>query len=229
MPRKYIRRRRKRPYRKRKKKTTILSTRDITGVNSFPMGKRFRTTTRYCTHRHILNPGIGGLPAQLVFSLNSIYDPDVSGVGHQALGFDQFMSMYDHYTVTHARARILYTNTDVAFDQYAFCYIKDSSVLTSDFNQIIENGMCRLTTLGEEGTDSCNRELAININCHKFFNQNVLNEENYAGGAVSSPADQVYLHVGCMPVLATDSQAVHFTIIIEYDVVFHEPKQLGTS
>lgn len=228
MPRKYYRRKKKRTYRK-KPKSTILSTRNITGVKSFPMGKRFRTTTRYCTHRHQLNPGIGGLPATLVFSLNSLYDPDTSGVGHQALGFDQFIAMYDHYTVTNARARILFTNTDVTYAQYGFCYIKDSAITTTDFNQIIENGMCRVTTLSEEGGNSSNRELAINVNCHKFFNQNVLNEENYAGGASSSPSDQVYLHVGCMPVVSIDSQAVHFTIIIEYDVVFHEPKQLGTS
>lgn len=225
MPRKY---RKKRVYRKKKPKT-LLSTRTLTGLHSFPMGKTYRTTTRYCTFGQVLNPGIGGTPASLVYSLNGLYDPEISGVGHQALGFDQFMQMYDHYTVTHARARILFTNTDTENDQYVFCYIKDNATISGQFGQIIENGMCRLTTVGEEGASSANRELAIDVNCHRFFNQNVLNEENYAGAAASNPADQVYLHVGAKPVVTVDSQAVWFTIIIEYDVVFHEPKQLVSS
>lgn len=222
MPRKYTKKRRYR----RKKKTTLLSKRQLTGLNSFPMGKTFRSTTRYCEHRNILNPGIGGTPATLVFSLNGLYDPNISGVGHQALGFDQFMNMYDHYTVTHARARIIFTNTDSENDQYVFAYIKDNNTPSTQFNDIIENGMCRLGTVGEEGASSANRELAIDVNCHRFFNQNVLNEENYAGAAASNPADQVYLHVGAMPVVSIDSQAVYFTAVIEYDVVYHEPKQL---
>ena len=38
-----------------------------------------------------------------VFSGNGLYDPDVSGVGHQPLGFDQWMTLYNRYRVYASR------------------------------------------------------------------------------------------------------------------------------
>lgn len=40
-----------------------------------------------------------GAPKQYNFRANSIYDPNLTGTGHQPMGRDEFSAIYDHYTV----------------------------------------------------------------------------------------------------------------------------------
>jgi len=43
---------------------------------------------------------VSGLRRDYTFRLNSIFDPDFSGVGHQPLAHDQWQLFYNHYVVT---------------------------------------------------------------------------------------------------------------------------------
>jgi len=56
------------------------------------------TVTLDCT----VNAGVS-IPVQYNFRANSIYDPDLTGTGHQPMGRDQFTALYDHYTVIGAK------------------------------------------------------------------------------------------------------------------------------
>lgn len=40
------------------------------------------------------------------FSANGLYDPDLTGVGHQPRGFDQMMTLFDRYVVTGVRVEM---------------------------------------------------------------------------------------------------------------------------
>jgi len=46
-----------------------------------------------------LNPAIGAA-AGYVFNLNSLHDPNTSGVGHQPTGFDQLIAIYEQLLFT---------------------------------------------------------------------------------------------------------------------------------
>ncbi len=48
------------------------------------------------------------------WSLNSIFDPDVSGVGHQPLGHDQWANLYHDYYVNKVRVRSTYSMVDTS-------------------------------------------------------------------------------------------------------------------
>lgn len=43
-----------------------------------------------------------GVPVGQVFAGNSVFDPNVTGAGHQAYGFDQLSTYYSAYLVTHS-------------------------------------------------------------------------------------------------------------------------------
>lgn len=43
-----------------------------------------------------------GVPVGQVFSGNSVFDPNQTGAGHQAYGFDQLSAIYQAYLVTHS-------------------------------------------------------------------------------------------------------------------------------
>lgn len=89
-----------------------------------------------------------GVPAFYQFAGNSLYDPDISGTGHQPLGFDQWSAFYNKYCVTGSKIRAVYTLTTtstVAQQSVKFCLVPlasdvDSSVITSatDITQVIE-------------------------------------------------------------------------------------------
>lgn len=47
------------------------------------------------------------LPYFLQYRVNSLYDPEYSGTGHQPLGFDQMATLYTHYRVHAVHVRVL--------------------------------------------------------------------------------------------------------------------------
>lgn len=58
-----------------------------------------------------------GAVANQAFRMNSVFDPDFTGVGHQPYGFDQYASLYNVYTVLGSKLTATwapFTQTDVA-------------------------------------------------------------------------------------------------------------------
>jgi hypothetical protein len=51
-----------------------------------------------------------GAPTNYIYSCNNLYDPNVTGVGHQPRGFDQLMALYDHFVVISAVAEVTFYN-----------------------------------------------------------------------------------------------------------------------
>ena len=87
---------RKGKYRKRKLISNTLS----------PMPCSFATKLTYSSNVSI-NPGAAGTPAAYVYRANGLYDPDLTGGGHQPRGYDQFTPMYNHWTVVGAKVTVL--------------------------------------------------------------------------------------------------------------------------
>ena len=93
---------RTRKYRSKKKKTGRRRRRRQQLKVGFPM--KYRTKLRY-TDTIFLNCGENGT-VQHVFHCNNIWDPDVSGTGHQPRHHDLFAEIYDNYTVTKAKMSV---------------------------------------------------------------------------------------------------------------------------
>lgn len=194
-----------------------------------PIGRSFKTMVRYVDKNIQLNPGLAGVPANYVFSLNGLYDPDITSTGHQPLGFDQFMDMYDHYTVIGARARVTFSNTDASYHQLVALQLKDTNTVSTTTNEILENGNNKWATLGTHTSGQSVKELVVNCSISKFFGRKVMAGDKYSGTISSNPNDQVFLHLHAGPLEATDADIVDATVDIEYIVVFTEPKQLAQS
>jgi len=65
------------------------------GISGFPT--TIRTTLKYCDV--ITLTSTAGAVSQYAFRLNSAYDPDYTGGGHQPYFYDQFAAIYRKYTV----------------------------------------------------------------------------------------------------------------------------------
>lgn len=80
---------RKKTSHSKKRKRSYKSKRTLsTTTNTLPLGKYFKSHNRYVEGFIDLNPGALGSNAPYTFSANGLYDPNITGSGHQPIGFD---------------------------------------------------------------------------------------------------------------------------------------------
>lgn len=220
------RRGRKRRYRKRSSRMPASGGGTMTRPSG-PLGQKFTFRSNYYDSR-LLDPTITGALSH-VYSLNNLFDPDTTGTGHQPLGYDQLMLMYDHYTVIGARARVTFTNLDPTYSQVASLHLQDNNTTTTSITTILENGMNKYVHLSPSGGSGSSKTITIGCNVSKFFGRKVLQGDKFHGTITTGPSDQVYLHVTAASVQGVDAGAVSCTIMIQYVAIFSEPHQLAIS
>lgn len=174
-----------------------------------------------------LNPGVAGIPDTKVFSLNGLFDPDITGVGHQPRGFDQLVgNLYDHYVVIGAKASIWAQNADTADGMLLTCRVTDSATVTTDPRDIMENRYTRIMPLAPEGSGNNVGRMTIKVNPNKFLGRSKpLSDPQLKGNNASNPTEQAFLQVSAFPMNnAVDAGACRFYIKLEYQAVLIEPR-----
>lgn len=227
------RRRRRRPYKRRTRRRVRGSMRGRMSVRvprPGPLGRSHKTLLRYSEIGLGLNPGVAGASAQWIFSCNGLYDPDITGVGHQPAGFDQLMAMYDHYTVIGAKITVQFQNIDATYAQMCFLHVQDGTSTNIDARVLVENGQCTYTMLGAKGEGRTCASLSLKCNPARFLSRSKpMSDPELKGSASSNPSEQCFFVVTVAPPNASDTSTVYLFPVIEYVVVFHEPKQLALS
>lgn len=179
----------------------------------------------YCEKDVSLNPGLG-TPAVYIFRMASLFDPNLTGVGHQPARFDQYMAMYEHFVVTGSSIKVSFQNLQSAGGGATVVglTISDSNTPSSlDCRPYIENGQTVHTLLPPrtEG-DSC-QQLAVYTDLakqHGITRTMLLTDNQYKGTATADPSEGVYAHVWAQDVGTGDPAAVNMFVEITYYVVF---------
>lgn len=186
----------------------------------------------------------GGALADHLFRCNGLYDPNYTGVGHQPLGFDQAMAIYDHYTVVGARIKCSVMNTtpsETVASQVPGAWglmITDddqgiNSRYTSTMN-LLENiegkGMVRYTQAGP-GTASQKRPiLSRNFSAKKFFGvSKIVGDDLYRGTNSADPQEEAFFRVWVGSIGSNNPYNARFLVEIEYLAVFTERKLIPAS
>lgn len=218
---------------RRKRKVYKKKRRNNNALTSYtphkPIGTSFKMITRYSDYSVSMNPGLGGAPSSYVFSLNGLFDPDITGGGHQPIGFDQIIGMYDHYCVIYAKATVIFSNQDGAYSQICALQIKDTNTTTTDMDNVLENAGTVYTVLAPNLTGGQTKQLTISCSPSTFFGKSVMGSTTYQGTASTNPADGVFLHCITQPQFAVDTSEVRASVLIEYTAIFTEPKNLAGS
>lgn len=189
----------------------------------FPTKKQHRTELRYFGNFIIINPGVGGIAATHVFSANGLYDPDITSTGHQPIGFDQMMNLYDHYTVIGAKIRVYFQNKDTSNPAFGAVVVRDGVTPSTDTREIVENGYVSMCHLAVFGTGGDKGQVATSVDIAKFLGRtNALADSQLKGNSGANPTEQVFFHVTMFPVEQVDMTSSTATVVIDYDVIFHE-------
>lgn len=218
------RRKNKRKSRRRKKFN------GSTSLSVSPLGNTFKAVHRYIENGISLNPTVGGLAATQVYSANGMYDPNITGTGHQPLGFDQLGLMYYHYVVIGAKLKVTYCNTDVTYPQTVGVHIVANSTPDTDLVKLLENPNTKSLVLAPAGTSKSIGTITYNLNPNKFLNRSKpMSDSTLKGTTSANPGESCFYHVFAAPLESVNSGPVTCAVTIEYNAIWFEPKILASS
>lgn len=196
-------------------------------INRGPVAKSTIVRMRYCDEVD-LDPG-AAVAATHVFSCTGLYDPDVTGTGHQPLGFDQWMQFYDHYTVLGAKISVTALNNNTGD---AFCVglvVKDSLTAITEIPRLKEqsSNYKYIARAGSKDMVSLSRKFSTK----KFFSKgHVMDDPELKGTISTNPTEQAYFHLWCCPFdEASDEGTLRCNVQIDYIVQLSEPGLIPTS
>lgn len=221
-----------RKYRKRRRKKSQFSRGNMVARlgNTSPLPLKFKAIMRYSEPNIRLNPSVGGLLAYNIFSANGLFDPDITGTGHQPMGFDELGSMYDHAVVIGSKIRVTFTNRDATYAQICGIDVRDGTVGEVDSRVVVESGTCNYVTLGKSGSSRDTATMTYSVNPNKFLSRsNPLSDPQLKNSIISNPTEQCYFHVFAGPLESVDAGIVDINVLIEYNAIWFEPKPLQLS
>lgn len=166
-----------------------------------------------------------GAVSSYVFAVNGMYDPNITGTGHQPMGFDQMLQFYNHYAVRKARVILVAANASSTPCQLVLRQDGAATPLTV-IDRIIEMGGNAYTHLDTTGTTNAQKELKLSLDIAKLqgVTQSALTSDaTLRGDATANPTELTYAHIQLFSA-AGFTAIVNFDIIIEFTADFFEPR-----
>ena len=217
---------RKRPVRRRRKVRTRIP-------DAFP--ETFTTQLKYVEVIEIDCEALGA-PKKYEFRANSIYDPNLTGTGHQPIGRDQFSAIYDHYTVIGSKMKAtFYPKGDYAQNVSMFlggCITDTTNTFTS-VSEMLEQSNSKgkiLTKLGTKSSIIKNLKYSPR-KMFKIGKGSIVGNDRICAQVDANPAeDAIFQLFAVQPDgSSVDPIPIKVLVEIEYIVVFSERRPLAQS
>jgi hypothetical protein len=194
---------------------------------------RVDRTLRYVT-KVSMNPGIGGQSAALFFSANGMYDPDRSLGGHQPYGFDEYMEMYNHFTVLRSRIMVSFmpigTSSGRNANSIVAVGLRDTTTSTTTIEQFIEMGRGEWSLLGQQDGGKPIATLHHACDVSKYLGRpDLLSDPDCRGDATNDPGEEVFFEINAANLDGVDGEQLDLLVVLEFDAAFTEPKRILQS
>lgn len=194
-----------------------------------PLRNAYKTTLKYVSYGS-LDAG-AGLASTLVFSANSLFDPDVTGAGHQPRGYDQLATMYEYYLVNKATAYVQFVAGPTATGQpmtVCLSLSDQSAPYSSSIYDYTEQPSAVYKLMSGDASGTASLKLAVNPPKYNNYDQ----EDGAVKASIAgSPGAQVYFHLSQMStdLAAENPGPVSFIMTIVYEATFSAVKMPSVS
>lgn len=216
----------KKRYKKKTSPLVVLRNPSSKALHRSILGNKHFATLRYGT-KLAIDPN-GTIPfAQHVFSANSVYDPDYTAIGHQPRGFDQLMSLYDHFIVTKATIHVRADNKNSYGTQIIVSLRNTPGLPGTALEDILEYEPKKTINIASKWTGSVT--MSVNPNTFLFGESKFNSDHDNKNSKLTGPVEQCYFHVAAMPYQLMDAAPIDMYVEIVYSGYAIEPSHPSIS
>lgn len=190
----------------------------VDGKLSFGFPKKIITTLRY-SQTFTLTSASGVIVTQ-IFRMNGMDDPDLTGVGHQPMFWDQFVPVYDSYRVLGSRLTAEFAPREVAGAFGPWNIGINGSTSSSSQGSDPNSRM--------EASDAVSDVLPLNDGSRKLFltyapeiNLGRPQGDDTVGALTSTnPTQQYFAHIWHRDIRGPTTSVIDVQVQVEYNVEF---------
>ncbi len=162
-----------------------------------------------------------------ILSMNSLFDPNTTGVGTQPLGFDQYAALYGHYQVMGCRLKVRAINNSTTVNSLIAMY-PSTSLTGSLFAEASEQKYAKQRYLNNSQGGN-NMAILSTYSSPKKMIGRVTDSVNYTAVTSANPANQVYWVISTAPVDNVSNNDIFLIINMTFYAKFWKRNQLTTS
>lgn len=206
-------------------------------VNQAPGGAQTGVRVGFPVQRRVTLPYVGRFAISVTvgainfqqFRLNSAFDPDYTGTGHQPMGYDQWAGFYNHYVVEHVKWQVEMLPYTGTFPETLECgvHLSDDSTIPSDPQTLAELGA---QVLLRPKTATGPAIFSGKMSLKQFFNRtgDIANDSSLRALVSANPIELAFLSVfAACPNSESCTVLVYFKA--EMTIKFVEPTDLAPS
>lgn len=216
------------------KQPMVLNYRKNSLVAATPMGASKKCDFKYC-ETFQLTSGIGGVGGvEQVFRLNSLFDPNFTGVGHQPYMWDQMAQIYSTYNVT-AVSIVVDWFSMAGPNNCGVMALQASTGAFSTAGKTLDSLKEKPGTLiaypryAGSGHNTCNLgriELSDLEGCNP---ERIQNDDRFSAGVSANPDNTPYLRLNAADGTGTGEAGLWCTVTIIYHTRLYDRKTLAQS
>lgn len=175
-----------------------------------------------------VNTGANGALNYYSFSCNGMYDPNITGTGHQPMYFDQMIALYNHYCVIGSKIKVKAWKYDTGAPVYGTIvglFINDDSTVTPTLTGCLENSNSTHVVINDRNVV----QLTKSWSAKKNFGSAVLANTSLQGDGSSNPTEQSMFTIFFDSSYSITATAMVFEVEVEYIAVWKELKDIASS
>jgi len=222
----------RRPYRRRNNnKGKMVRYRQPKTFDPVPDSKM--VSFRYSTTITLAPPA--GTLGTWVFRANDLFDPDLTGSGHQPMAFDQWMVFYNFFTVVGSLIEVRFSTsatTSALGNVICMITLDDNVSGETSIDTVVERNKSSVGYLNPQGSSNSSLRLKRGMSAKKFFGKtHVIADSLFRGTTGASPSELCFFNVsaGTAEGGSVDPGSIFCNVIITYNAVLTERLSLGQS
>lgn len=167
------------------------------------------------------------------YRANSVFDPDLTGAGHQPHGFDQWSQFYGKWVVTHVKVtlrQLAVVTSNVIPSAIALVAHNETGdmPLEHGYTALAEQtNRSKILVVGTNSTDNGGKFVSYSMNLAKFLGR-PLGDEDY-GTTDGGPSAFTGISAVVTSIASNDPGSISISTELEYTVKFFDQKTLGSS
>lgn len=164
------------------------------------------------------------------FRGNSLYDPDLSGVGHQPLYFDQYALIYSKYRVLGAKITLRAINGQSSVAQYLVLESGTEQNISNNLTRLLEQSrgaIAKLVPASSQGPTYIKKYCSTRKACGLTKSQ--MSDQDYAADTNASPTQLWYFNLVVTSIDSLSPCDLYMMVSLVYYVQFYDRMLMNQS